>query len=376
MSKTHPLIRYAIILASISMFSWACDTSEMPSEDQTDESNAQLKLIDDEQDIEQQAFLLRSRGNYSVQQGEAHYLDSYLNASGESYGAIAGRGQLVRKRDRTLQSSVSIAGLPADTFFGGHLHRAPCSDDGGAHMQDPDECPLNSDGTNSCVATFPGNELWVGGTTDSTGRLVVQSSADWSIPYRSRGQKASKLSIIIHDTPNNGGSGAGPKMLCVDLSFDRTTKGRIGYVTPDLTDDDRSSSVHLRKAKIIRRANGKTTAQISWRGLRPDFKYPSHIHAARCTEVSNGGPHYVRDIECIDNEGNSAEGCEATADTEFWTGATSNRRGRLNVNVTIPHLARAGALALILHECLDANGQPALDGACASKPRFACVDFH
>lgn len=243
-------------------------------------------------------------------------------------------------------------------------------------MQDPAECPLTEEGGNSCAVTYPGTELWTSGTTDASGRLVVQGSAEWDVPRNGPGQRASDLSIVIHDTPNNGGSGAGPKMFCVDLTFDRTTQGAITYVTPNLTDDDRSDSVRLRKAYIRRSPDGSTTARLSWTGLRPDFKYPSHIHASRCSEVSNGGPHYVRDIDCIGSEGNAAAGCVATADTEFWSGGVSTRSGKLRVKSRIDHLARAGALSLVLHECLDANDQPAYDGACAKKPRFACVDFY
>jgi len=324
---------------------------------------------------EEQTSAVNAARNLSVQQGEFAYLDSYLDAYGATYGAIAGRGQMVRGQNGTT-ASVSIAGLPADTFFAGHLHRLPCADNGGAHMQDPQDCPLNDDGTNSCAVTYPGTELWTSGTTDASGRLVVQGAADWGVPRNTSGQKASDLSIVIHDTPNNNGSGAGPKMLCVDLSFDRTTRGVISYVTPSLTDDDRSDTVRLRKATMRRNANGTTTARLKWSGLRPNFKYPSHIHAARCTEVSNGGPHYVRDIDCIGSEGNSAAGCVATAETEFWSGGTSDAQGKLKIKSKINHLARAGALSLVLHECLDAQGQPAYDGACAQKPRFACVDFY
>jgi hypothetical protein len=313
--------------------------------------------------------------NLSVQQGEFGYLDSYVEASGEAYGPIAGRGQLVRNGDGTTTGSVSVAGLPPSTFFGSHLHRAACAEGAGAHMQDPAECPLDDEGNNSCVATFPGNELWFGGTTDASGRLVVQNTADWFIPRRDGTQRAKNLSIVIHDTPNNGGAGAGPKMLCVDLPLDRKTVGEIGFVTSGLTEDDRSESVVLKKARIKRNADGSTTATLKWKGLRPNFKYPSHIHAARCTEVSNGGPHYVRDIDCIGNEG--GEGCPATAETEFWVGGNSNNKGKMNVQTIIPHLARAGALSLILHECLDSNGDPDSTGQCAGgKPRFVCVDFY
>ena len=104
-----------------------------------------------------------SSDNFSVQQGSFDYLDSYLDTYGETYGAIAGRGQLVRNKDGSTTGSVSIAGLPADTFFGSHLHRKSCADDGGAHAQDPENCPL-IDGSNSCAATFPGTELVLGAT--------------------------------------------------------------------------------------------------------------------------------------------------------------------------------------------------------------------
>jgi hypothetical protein len=353
-----------ISITTLSMFMFAC------AEDIGDSSSESFD------EYSQEAFALRSRGNKSVQQGEFAYLDSYLNESGETYGAVAGRGQLVRQNTRTLTASVSVAGLSPNTFFGGHLHRSTCADGGGAHMQDPASCPLNRDGTNSCTATFPGNELWVGGTTDASGRLAVQSTADWWIPLRTRGQKAKNLSFIIHDTPNNGGSGAGPKMLCVDLNFERVTRGHLSYVTEGLTDDDRSDTVRVRRAQIIRKNNGTTIAKLSWSGLRPKFKYPSHIHAARCTEVSNGGPHYVQDIACVGNEGNTDEGCEATAETEFWVGGTTNKRGKMNVTTRIPQTARAGALSLILHECLNESGKPADNGVCAQKPRFACIDFY
>ena len=164
-------------------------------------------------------------------------------------------------------------------------------------------------------------------------------------------------------------------MLCVDLPFDRKTVGEIGYLTEGITCDDRSGTVELRKATMKRNEDGTTTLNIKWRGLRPNFKYPSHVHATRCTEVSNGGPHYVRDIGCVGNEG--GVGCPATADTEFWAGGTSNGRGKLNVNTTIAHTARAGALSLVLHECLDVNGAPDSTGQCAGgKPRFVCVDFY
>jgi len=306
--------------------------------------------------------------NKAIQQGKFDYLAS----QGETYGDVDGRGQLVHNFGRTTTGSISVSGLPANTFFASRLHRAPCDEGAGEPMQDPVECPLNEDGTNSCVGTFPGNALEFSGTTDASGRLVVQSTADWGIPWYADKQWAKDLSIVIYDTPNNGVSilADGPKMLCVDLDFRRRTWGEISYVNSFPFSD----TVKLIKATLARSKKGTTTAHVIWSGLRPDFKYPSHIHAAPCTEVSNGGPHYVRDIGCVGNEGGA--GCPATAETEFWVGFTTNHRGKARVWTTIRHLARAGALSLVLHECLDANGDPDPTGACAGgKPRFVCVDF-
>ena len=148
-------------------------------------------------------------------------------------------------------------------------------------------------------------------------------------------------------------------------------------MTENLTSDDRSDSVVLKKARMTRQSNGNTVAKLTWKGLRPNFKYPSHVHATRCTEVSNGGPHYVRDIECVGSEGNAGVGCQATAETEFWTGGTSNQQGQLKVKTKIPHLARSGALSLVLHECLDADGEPAYDGKWFfNQGNWAKIDPH
>ena len=82
----------------------------------------------------------------------------------------------------------------------------------------------------------------------------------------------------------------------------------------------------------------------------------------------------MRDVDCVGSEGNASIGCEATAETEFWSGFTSNHRGVGLAAGTIPVVARAGAQSLVLHDCLDDSGNPS-NGACASKPRIACIDF-
>ena len=234
--------------------------------------------------------------NYSIQQG-FDYLDSYVDAW--AYGAIAARG--VERRDGTTTEHPS------------RRRRQPRNTSPKPAPRTAAPTPrtwrsVRLDGVNSRVATFPGT-----GSSSRhhglTGRLVVQESADFIPRNAGDGQRASDLSIVIHDTPNNGGSGAGPKMLCVDLPFDRAAEGSIAYVTEGTTadpDDDVSGDLDLRSARITRFPDGSTTARLQWTGLTPDFRYPSHVHAAPCTEVSNGGPHYVRDIDCIDAEGDAS----------------------------------------------------------------------
>jgi hypothetical protein len=290
--------------------------------------------------------------NKTVQRGDFGYLDSY---TGEGYGDVAGKAVLVRKRDGSATGSIAIFGLPADAVFMSHLHAAPCSEGAGPHYQDP-ACSEEGCEVNNVT------EIWPGFTTDANGRGVGLGSVAWQPSWRD----LRNLSIVVHDTPNNGGSGAGPKMLCADLEFSRTAWGAVTYTnetTPGV-------SPSLRYGVMVRRFSGSTTAFLSWRGLRDNFKYPSHVHASAC-DFNNGGPHYVRDIECLGG------GCEVSAETEFWTGFTSNRRGAGWTSTTIPGIARADATSLVLHDCLDENGDPDYSGTCAGgKPRMACVDFH
>ena len=64
---------------------------------------------------------------------------------------------------------------------------------------------------------------------------------------------------------------------------------------------------------MTRTEEGSTEIKVNWQKLRDEFTYPSHVHAEPCTVVDNGGPHYVRDIACVNNEGGS--GCPATVRT-------------------------------------------------------------
>merc|ERR1712188_11840 len=204
----------------------------------------------------------------------------------------------------------------------------------------------------------------------------------WAIPSRCTQNKDARqcvdtLSIVLHDTPNNGGSGSCPKMLCADLDVTNFAFGELGYANEGTNADGSGTyTPELLYAKSERNLrfggyweNPKSFTKVSGvvYNMLPSFTYPAHVHAEPCA-AANGGPHYVRDISCIGKEGNTGVGCEATADTEFWVSFTTNRFGwgRFSTKIT-NFIARAGAQSVVIHQCLDAGGIPT--ASCASKPR-------
>mmetsp|Transcript_7023 Transcript_7023/g.22169 ORF Transcript_7023/g.22169 Transcript_7023/m.22169 type:complete len:382 (+) Transcript_7023:84-1229(+) len=337
----------------------------------------------------------------TVQQGPFAYMDSSeYSYTGAGYGTVKGRGQLIRYTDGSTTGSISLtfandgAQSPLGQTFNSHLHRGTCESGGGQHYQDLYQCPYGPSATSSCGCAnsctefnSPGQEMWFTGTVDSTsGRLVEETTATWFIPehvefFDGCEQDIGDLSIVIHDTPA-ASSGSGAKMLCVDLEIEDQTKGVKGYANIPTGEDDEPK---LKKMTMTRTEEGSTEIKVNWQKLRDEFTYPSHVHAEPCTVVDNGGPHYVRDIACVNNEGGS--GCPATAETEFWSGPfTTNRRGKFSGTFEIPVIARAGAQSVVLHDCLDANCEPDDTGACpggtdssgvacSGKPRIYCADL-
>lgn len=305
----------------------------------------------------------------TMQQGSFAYLDSY---TGPGYGTISGRGQLARENDGTSTGSIVVSSLgfsPGDTYMA-HLHALPCADNGGPHYQNP-ACsgdPDYSQSGGSCPVNDI-DEMWLGFVVDPAGRGVMEASVNWQ-PTR---KDSKSLSIVVHDTPN-AVSGAGAKMLCVDLGgkrslINRTTYGTLGYIN---TDAD-GNVYTLKSAKMTRQKNGKSKVKVLWSGLRADFTYPSHVHSSPCVTVSNGGPHYTRDIVFAIAGTNAIP---ATAETEWWISFTSSSRGKGKATSTIPLTARADAQAVVLHDCLDSMGNADYSGVCpGGKPRIACIDF-
>ena len=296
----------------------------------------------------------------TFQQGSFQYLDSY---TGPGYGTISGRGQLARENDGTSTGSIVVSSLgfnPGDTYMA-HLHAQPCADNGGPHYQNPacsPNCPVNDV-----------DELWLGFVVDPAGRGVMESTVLWQ-PTR---KDSKELSIVVHDTPN-AASGAGEKMLCVDLGgknslINRTTYGTLGYINSDAD----GNVYTLKEAKMKRGKNGKSKVRVTWSNMRANFKYPSHVHSSPCITVSNGGPHYARDVAFAIAGTNAVP---ATAETEWWISFTSSKRGKGKAVSTIPLTARADAQAVVLHDCLDAMGNADYSGVCpGGKPRIACIDF-
>jgi len=95
---------------------------------------------------------------------------------------------------------VILEGLQPNQIYKGHLHSDICANGAGGHYQNDPQGAVDDE-----------NELWVEVHTDADGAGVDMAINNWEANVDD------PRSIVLHDTPNNGGNGAGPKFLCADL---------------------------------------------------------------------------------------------------------------------------------------------------------------
>jgi hypothetical protein len=273
---------------------------------------------------------------------------------------IGGSANLIRNFDGSTRGTLVVTGLEPNTFYASHLHAADCTSGPGPHYLTDDN-----------AETAGVNALWPGFTTDGSGKGVADASMDGRVSYR---DLRAGLSFVIHDTANST-SGAGAKMLCADLSKNRTARGTsFAYNNADGSENFPNAKLR-RDATATRSFIGKTTVRLKLSGLNRNTVYPAHVHETRCA-ANNGGGHYVREIGCENGTLDSSDpACQANPDTELWVGFTTNRRGKGNVSSSMDGIARADAKSIVVHNCLDANGDEVQDGVCASKPRALCIDL-
>jgi Cu/Zn superoxide dismutase len=99
---------------------------------------------------------------------------------------------------------LQVRGLPPGRELGSHVHLLPCNVNkaGGHYRNDP------------AGPATPDNEIWLDFTTDAAGNGSAQAWNDFLI--RPDGAHA----VIIHDHGTDGAGAAGPKLACLDVSFD------------------------------------------------------------------------------------------------------------------------------------------------------------
>jgi len=147
-------------------------------------------------------------GHGSFGSDYVNYLGSY---TGAGYGEVHKGMASLMKPELATSASFKGSGF-GDNTFNAHLHVDTCANGGGGHYQ-------HNGATVDAV-----NENWPI-VSCSGGMCSGMAWNDWWIPAADR----ASLSIVIHDTPNNGGSGSGPKMMCADLGG-KNGKGKFSYV--------------------------------------------------------------------------------------------------------------------------------------------------
>jgi hypothetical protein len=249
-----------------------------------------------------------------------------------TYTGVAGRALMVRKLDGQTELSIALTGVTADTAYTAHLHAAPCPYGGGGHYK------INP----AVVDVQETNELWVAGTSSTTGALYGAAT----FPHLARGEA---LSIVVHDP-----LAAGAKMACADLSeadaplieWQSTIRPFADATTTDMT---------IGGTVTARRTATGTSYTLDLTGLDPAaVGYDSHVHAEPC-DVTTGGGHYKIDplvMTAIDTN-------------ELWLPVTGYAAGTAATRKDSPHLARTDAQSIVLHRVISDT----------VKPKVACADL-
>eukprot|EP00039_Didymoeca_costata_P024191 m.9573 g.9573 ORF g.9573 m.9573 type:complete len:735 (-) comp4088_c0_seq1:1377-3581(-) len=333
--------------------------------------------------------------NFSAQTGEFRYMPGYVAQQPLlPYGMVSGRAAIIRKAKSattTATINVYIEVLPSDFNtlvptgeFKALLHSRPCAQGGGARYQDPLICDSDGGFTEGCtpaeVAAHSGPEpleLEVTGTVEtitSNGQTFnrVVGTYDWGnhIPEQLDGQTIESLSMLLYDPRIDF------PMVCADLEVDRQMDGIVFFVNQALVQNVPSVS----DATLTRTEIGTTTVNLAVANLRSNAVYPASVRALPCLADSQGGggdhPFYMRDINCVGNEGST--GCEVTNPSNIIDltlnvgGSTSSASS----TVTLDHAARADAMSIVLLDCLDGGGNPDPSGTCAGgTPTLMCIDL-
>ncbi len=102
------------------------------------------------------------------------------------------------------------------------------------------------------------------------------------------------------------------------------------------------------RAQILRGVDGQTTVELHIEGLEANTEYPAHVHKLPC-DVDYGGGHYKMDPTVVETDENN----------EIWPAFTSGDNGVGRITLTVDHLARADAQAIVVHDPNSGNAKMA-----------------
>ncbi len=267
--------------------------------------------------------LAPSGNRYFITVGELKTTDA-----GRAAGmAIAGRMMMVRDSfTGSTESFVHAIGLPASLPATIHVHDSPCNvAAGGGHYK------LDY----SIAAAEAANEIWPGiSATDVNG--IGSGYARTNKHYA----RPEAQSMVIHD-PTNARMACG---LMHSTWTNNTMGGRFSPLAAGIT-----ALPNARGVATISRLGGDnlTVVRASLNGLAPGVTYNAHVHNLPCANTE-GGAHYKQNADVVETV--------ATSNNEIWLPFTTSLAvggtggGHADVRVVVPHVARADAASIVIHD--------------------------
>lgn len=248
---------------------------------------------------------------------------------------ILGRSMIVRDTQTGETTAYLHAnGLTVATMVMAHVHDQPCSLGGGAHYKiDP-----------SVTTAIESNEIWPMFTPAADG----SGSGLAKVNHFARPEAQT---VVIHDAAN-------ARIACgkANSSFGATTKAGLFNLLTNGT----AVLPNLKGSASLTRdaANGQSIVRVSVNGLAPNQMYMGHVHSQTCANAE-GGPHYKQNADVTE--------VTPSAANEMWIMLMANATGHADYKLIVPHVARADALAVVIH-----NPDAMVP---AAQNRIACADL-
>ena len=253
----------------------------------------------------------------------------FAGATADEMG-IGGTATLVRSASGT-EVSLAITGLSAGGTYVAHVHAMPCAImDGGGHYK-IDPTIMDTDETNELWPSFGSDAGAAGISSTHIARLDAQS-------------------VVVHRSDL---ATPAPKVACADLVREEAYGDYMTEGTAIELADAASKGVSGLSAtgKMTRSVAPSTKADIEVSGLLASTDYGIHVHDHSCA-LNSGGGHYLIDTNIASGDQNN----------EMWLNLTTDATGAGTQTVTVDHIARPEAAAIVIHD--------------PDSTRVACIDLN